>query len=347
MLVKGDFMKTKKTASKSNRKFKLVKGFYKGSSYSNKKNSAYSSKSSKSSSSNSYKSSSSSSKAMKEACLVFFYTGDSYVIRLAQETVVLKNYLKNYQKTVLLKHTDKIGGIDLSGVAKNKADIFDKPTKENFVKYIRTLAQEGYLIDVYIFGHGSDKSFRVSTGTNGSKGTITADYVTDSLSYAKTGFKKLPIRLVYQGICYGSTWNSTWKNLGAMCSVGAQYVNFYPNQMGDFIREWNKGSSVSTALKKSNTATSRTVVQTLYILPDALATRKEWGGCPFGKTVLGKHKYAKNYFSYEWGLTGSKYNSDYSGNDNMNNSSKMVSAGSAAITRNTKAYYESYMEEAA
>lgn len=272
----------------------------------------------------------------KEACLVFFYTGDSYVIRLAQETVKLNKYLKNYSKTVLLKHTNKIGGLDLTGLAKKNSDIYDKPTKTNFVKYIKELAQEGYLIDIYVFGHGSNKSFRVSTGKNGSKGSITTSYVESALSFSKTGMKKLPIRLVYQGICYGSTWNSTWRKLGAQCSVGSRYVNFYPNQMGKFISKWNKGESVSSALKAADTASSRTVVQTLYILPHALGSRKKWGGCPFGKTVLGKNSGAKNYFGKMWGMTGSKYKTTTSGKKNMNISSKMKIAGSASIRRTKK-----------
>ena len=100
--------------------------------------------------------------------------------------------------------------------------------------------------------------------------------------------------------------------------------------MGRFSSEWAKGKSVASALSRSNTATSRTIVQT-YIQTDALTSLKKWGGKVWSSNELGKTKAAKKYFTYRW-LDTKEWRSGKSGKDNMNYSSAMLRRGSTSMT---------------
>jgi hypothetical protein len=88
----------------------------------------------------------------------------------------------------------------------------------------------------------------------------------------------------------------------------------------------------SDALANSDTAVSRTVVHP-YILHDAAATRKEWGGCPIGHTVLGIHDCAKAYFTYKWLARASEWRDELSGKENMIHQSEKLTIGDAKLTK--------------
>jgi hypothetical protein len=165
---------------------------------------------------------------------------------------------------------------------------------------------------------------------------LTNDDITAQLSSARTGLTVLPIRLVYQVNCYGQTMNTTWRSVGAKVTVGSRLVNFYPTQFERFAEEWNKGNvSVDKALDAADTETSRTLVQTYIGYVHAPSCNKAWGSCPFGKTVLGDHACAKDYFSTIWGLGNGEWQPSMSGKENMNYSSTRMRGGMITATKNT------------
>lgn len=267
------------------------------------------------------------------ASIILFYFGDSKYTTISQETVKLKKAMEDYKYKVLLKHNEIPNWLDLSEKDEKIADVKETPTKDNIVKYIKQLANDGYMIDLWIFSHGWDAGFKVSTGKHGSDGSFTKDDIETLLGSPETGFTKLPIRMVYQVNCYGKSLNKSWQNIGAKTVAGARYVNFYPTQFGDFADNWNKGNvSFEDAVDKSNTATSRTLVQTYISMVHAPSIKKKWGGCPLLKTVLGDHECAKNYFIDQW-LTDDEWQKTMSGKENMNYSSEMVTSGEKTLTK--------------
>lgn len=268
----------------------------------------------------------------KTAALVFFYFGeDSYISRLAQETVPTHNALTGYDKAVLLRHeTDIHVGdctIELSEAAEKKADVVDTPTAENFVKYLDGLGREGYVVDLYIFSHGWDGQFRVSKGTYGDNSTLTAKYIEDHVDPMK-------LRMVWGCHCYGSTLNDTWRRLGARVTAGSRFVNFYPTRFKGFVKRWLRGEPFSACVAKSDTKATHTPVQ-LYLHADAIARAKKWDGNPFkAMSILGKSKAAKDYFTNCW-IDEDEWQEGKSGKQNMNYSSRMLISGDRKTTKNT------------
>lgn len=272
---------------------------------------------------------------MKSASLVFSYYGDSKFNSFFQEAQNIGKSMEGYNYNVLLKHENKEVGIDLNEKDEKRCDVKEAPTKDNFEKYMLQLARDGYMIDVWIFSHGSRNGFKVSKGKYGQDDFLTEEQINTRLAPSKAGLKQLPIRLVYQVNCWGKNLNNTWSTLGAKVSVGARFVNFYPNQYGKFVNNWNDGVRIKKALNEADTATSRTVVQT-YIIADAVYKHKvkgSWDGCPTLKTVLGDDDCAKDYFTKFW-LDKDEWQRGKSGKDNMNYSSQMCINGNDGIQKN-------------
>lgn len=269
----------------------------------------------------------------KTASLVFFYYGEeSYINRLAQETVPIHNALTGYDKTVLLRHETDIEihddlKFELSEKAERKADVLDIPTAANFVKYLDELGKDGYVVDLYIFSHGWTDQFRVSKGTYGDNATIRAPYIEKHVD-------PLKLRMVWGTNCHGSTLNDTWRRLGARVCGGARYVSFYPTAFSNFIKRWLDGEPYGTCVSKSVTKAVRTPVQ-IYIPADAIARMKKWDGNIFqAATVLGKSKSAKRYFTTCW-LDEDEWQEGKSGKQNMNHSSRYIISGNRKTTKNT------------
>lgn len=266
-------------------------------------------------------------KPTKSACLAIFFFNDSNFSTLVQNAQVnLQHCIDGYDKSVLLKE-------DFNSVGQTRPTVLLKPNKEVFLNQIKELADDGYWIDIRIFTHGSIESIPLANGKN-----LTASELAEELSYQKTGYRKLPIRSVYQMNCFGHTFNQTWLALGAKVVSGARYVNFYPNQFNKFASEWNKGNvSYTSSLAESNTESSRSVMQAA-IQADAMKdiAPKNWDKCPIGKTVLGDHPCSKSYFSANWGFDNSEWQSGQSGKDNMNYSSYMFRVGDINLTKNNK-----------
>ena len=269
----------------------------------------------------------------RTACFIWAFWGDSDLTTAGQETMKLKKSMKDYHHKVLMKHNHTPSWIDLSEGDERNADVMLPPTPENFTSELVRLAQEGYMIDIFINSHGDTNEFHASSGSHhGPTRRITADRIRDLPNQA--GLRKLPIRMVYQTQCYAASLNNDWIAAGAKVSTGARYIQFYPNQYGNFMNDWNNGRTVPSSNSGADGGWVRTQSQT-YILGDARASRSRWGGCKFGNTVLGTKSCAKDYFTYRW-LRENEWRDDLSGKQNMNYSSGMITAGNRNITKNSR-----------
>jgi hypothetical protein len=268
------------------------------------------------------------------ASLIWCYWGDSPLTTMGQETMRLKKAMDGYAYKVLLKHNQTPSWIDLSEGDERRADVMMPPTPDNFTNQLVALAQNGYMIDVFVFSHGDTDKFWASTGVFGNDTHVTGSRI--RALPAAAGLAKLPIRMVYQTQCYAASLNNDWRAAGAKVSLGARYIQFYPNQFGNFIDKWNNGDTVAVANTGADSNWVRTQAQT-YILGDAVARRAagKFDGCPFGKTVLGKDDCARKYHVPRW-LRESEWQSSMSGKQNMNYSSQMVFSGNRQITKATQ-----------
>jgi hypothetical protein len=234
-----------------------------------------------------------------------------------------------------MKHNHTPSWIDLSEGDERNADVMMPPTPANFTAQLVRLANEGYIIDIFINAHGDIGEFHASGGThNATPSRITAQMIRDLPAAA--GLSCLPIRMVYQTQCYASSLNPEWKAIGAKIAVGARHIQFYPNQFGNFVNDWNRGKTVGESNSGADSNWVRTQSQA-YILGDALARKKagKFDGCSFGNTVLGKKDCAKDYFVPRW-LRASEWRNTMSGKENMNYSSNMMANGTRTITKSTK-----------
>jgi len=263
----------------------------------------------------------------RTASLVFFYFGEeSYMNRLAQETVPLAKALRGYDHAVLLRHETTFGPFELSEAAEDAADVIVTPTRENLAAELNRLGQEGYdAVDVFIFSHGWDKCFRVSAGSYGDNTKVCAAYLENNVT-------PLNIRMVWQCNCWGATLNPTWRRLGAQVAAGARFVNFYPTRFKGFIRRWHDGVPFSTCLNESDTKAVHTPVQA-YMMADAAARAKQWdGNAAQALTVLSKAPAAERYFTNCW-IAPDEWRDGRSGKQNMNFASRMLIDGNRKLVR--------------
>ncbi len=274
-----------------------------------------------------------------EASIVYFYMGDSYLTTLAQETVVLSKAFEKADYKILLYDDNATATSKISSAkAISQADALYDPTKAGLVAAINEAIDEGYVVNLWIFSHGS--TYTKSDGSEvayfkAQDGLITEDYLKRELG----ADCDLPIRMVYSGACFHSQMNDTWRSLGAKAAVGARWINFYPTQYGRFTDLWNQGKSFTDAVAGSNTAAGRTVVQT-YIAALSLEYSGK-GDCSLIPNVLGETDCAAWFFTgggpYDF---GDDYNETLSGKENMNKASKKIIAGDKQITRNTVLTWE-------
>ena len=279
----------------------------------------------------------------KKASIIFSYMGDSQFTSFFQETARLKKIMENYDFNVLLKHDQVEPWMDLSEQDERIANIKDVPTKAHLFAYIKRLADEQYTIDIWIFSHGSwDGSFRASfreySTQQENNDIVTPDDIKDLAGGdgGSSGYRALPIRLVHLTSCWGSRLAAAWQKIGANTVVGSRLANFYPTQTIPFAKEWAKGSSVVTAYREANTASSRTAVQTYIVGLAATSDKTEWGGCGLGNTPLGKKPCAKRFFVYKNYFNPDEWEDTLSGKQNMNRASEMLIIGERRLSKNSK-----------
>ena len=283
------------------------------------------------------------------AVILYHYMGDSYLTALAQDTVKLAPIFDSYDYKVLVKFPVEAGvgkaKFNLSAKAFKEADKVYDPTATNFIKAIRHVVDKGYTVDIFLLSHGTTDNgvahFVVSDGTLAPPGFLMSmNTVEAGLAKEHTGCSKLPIRMVYHMACFGSQFAAAWKRLGARVSIGTRFINFYPTQMGKFVKLFNQGKTVKQSVEGADTKVSRGLVQTYLQILDAPASKFQgkWPGCPFGRHVMGKHNCAVDYFKDRWDLSSSQINWSQTkkGRAVANRSSSWIITGDRNITKNSR-----------
>jgi len=262
----------------------------------------------------------------KSASLTVFYFDDGQIYTLVQNAQLnLQHCIDGYHKSVLLKES-------YSAPGSTQPTKVLKPNKVVFLNQLIELVNEGYYVDIFIFTHGSQNKIYFANNK-----TLSPTELEEELAEKKSGFNYLPIRIVYQMNCYGSTFNQAWLNVGAKAVCGTRYINFFPNQFNAFAKEWDKGNVLfEKAVYDSNTESSRSVMQAL-IAADAISelSPKDWDKCPPLSTVLGDKPCAKSYFLARW-LNNGEWQEGESGKENMNYSSYMFTPGTLQFTKSNK-----------
>jgi len=256
----------------------------------------------------------------KSASLTLFYFDDNPFYKLVQNAQVnLQHCIDGYSKSVMLKDS-------FSAPGQTQPTKVMKPNKAVFLGQLIELVNDGYWVDIYWFCHGSTNKIYMANSL-----TLSTTELEDAVAEEKSGFRYLPIRMVYQMNCYGSTFNQTWLNIGAKAVCGTRYVNYGCNQLNKFASDWNKGNVLfEKAVYDSNTESARSVMEAL-IAADAASQLfpKDWDKCPFGSTVLGDKPCAKSYFcaNSNWGIDEDEWQEGMSGKEFMNYSSYMFTPG--------------------
>lgn len=202
-----------------------------------------------------------------------------------------------------------------------------KITKEEILEKLKSLADSGYAIDMWIFSHGNRSKITMENNQNLSP----SDF--EQLSSGKYENKKFPFRMVYQMNCHGSFFIDSFLKAGAKAVCGSRYVNFYPNQCNNFTKRWNDGENFTEAVRNSDNGSSRTVMQNLLVV-DSVAKNLPLMCKAMPALILQKNNCAKNYFIDNW-LNTSEYDEKKSGKQNMNYSSFMFIRGSMPKIRKT------------
>lgn len=274
----------------------------------------------------------------RKASVIFFHFGDSKFRTLFQTTQVnLNTVIEPYDRSILLTHDNMPQWADGNRRVRRNADRVMDPTLDNFVTALRNLARQGYMIDVYVFAHGSStRGFTGTTGQYDDRFYISPDMVRRMAGGQEsyTGFRTLPIRMVYQMSCYGSTLLDEWTAIGAKAAMGARFVRFNTNTFNSFATAWTGGERFRRAVRGMDSGSAWTVMETL-LLGDALTSEKgkqaygrTWSGCPVGRTVLSGHSCAKDYFIVNWSEGADEWSDDIeNGSQFIRNSSFSLIAG--------------------
>jgi len=225
---------------------------------------------------------------------------------------------EGYNKSVLIKKT--------FAEAKKPTVHIKDTSKETIFKTLRDLADDGYYIDLIIHSHGTYERIPMKDNV-----TITNSDI-NGLDTGRYAGGRFPLRMVYQINCNGSTLNNNFIAAGAKAVCGARFINFYPNQCNKFLREWNSGERFDTSLNNSDTASARTVMQSLIVLDSKTTSFSP--KCKLFTTVLGSGDCSEAYFNKVWlSASRNEYRSSMSGKENMNFSSKMIIMGDPGLRK--------------
>lgn len=142
--------------------------------------------------------------------------------------------------------------------------------------------------------------------------------------------------------CWGSELNSAWRALGADTAVGSRYVNFFPTQFPEFVKQWKDGQTVQQALNSADTWASRQLVKEA-LKADMVATKDrawadgEWGEgmvCPTQVVYGTDGQCAESYLTDRWLHNQSEWNSvNGSGWEFMIEASEKLVAGNPSLTK--------------
>lgn len=289
----------------------------------------------------------------QRAVVIFQYFGDSRFRTLFQEGQInLKKVVEAYDQSVILTHPDLpalFGGGNARAL--DLADEVLSPSFDNLAAALESLADAGYVIDLYIFAHGLPDEFGGTTGTLYQPEDITAVRIRELAqpNFSRTGYQQLPLRMVYQMNCYGSTLNADWQGIGAKTAMGSRFVVFNSNTFNRFSTRWLRGDPFQTAVDERDTATAWGIMRRLIVL-DATSimfagkertlddgTTWKFRGCPLkrAKKVLGSHQCGRDYFMVRWAELASEWDSSVrSGREFMAHSSEALTVGDTTLTFN-------------
>jgi hypothetical protein len=157
------------------------------------------------------------------------------------------------------------GFADAAGRQYNSVEFLEDDTAipTVFKERMKTLANQGFSIDVITIGHGSDKHLF------GFQGTSITDVTLRELK-AEHG-RALPIRMVYMMNCHGMSMNPAWLDAGATVSGGSRGDNFMPEPMlRTFWKNWLGGMNFTHALDDAYQSTKglwRFIYKDLNLIP--------------------------------------------------------------------------------
>jgi hypothetical protein len=285
--------------------------------------------------------------AEKSASLVYFYFGDGPLFTIFQNAGINLQYaLDGYDKTCLLKK-------DYSGVNKSP-DYHDQPTKANFFKYLKKLADEGYYIDIFVFSHGSrDGIETLESVPFDPRVDIKAIRPQDIISELSEiyGPGEFPIRIVYMMNCFGNNLSDAFVSVGAKAVAGTPHINFFPTRFNVFGKAWQEGKSFYSAIKTSEedkTANSLAATGINTELKFRMANPLSWKckSCKTGTSLDDKDNclgcFFKSFYSFR-GITDEtkdeeeEYDYSKTGVQNIMLTSKPLVGGSNwKLTKDTK-----------
>ncbi|MEO0897956.1 MAG: hypothetical protein AAFY71_16225 [Bacteroidota bacterium] len=270
----------------------------------------------------------------KKASLIVFYNDDPDFVRLLQQAYVQEEeMIKGYSKSVLL--TNVPYGKDLP-----QPDVKAAATEFNLYRYLIQLASEGYYIDVFIITHGSRYGISLQKSSNHGKnpklnwktdGLVTANDLTKALCPIR-GYRKFPIRMVFQTNCWGSNMNIAWRDAGAKAVFGARYINYYAGTIGGFLKKWKGGSTIKASAtygKESTMKATHTFFETTSTL-----TRIDWGGknCKTTKVLDHDGSCPYRYWDKVWHHHRDQYYTSWKGYTNIVESSRFFFLGNQKMT---------------
>jgi len=129
-----------------------------------------------------------------------------------------------------------------------------KCTRDRLLKELIYFSQHDYIIDLIIWGHGSENVLylhgkeRLLGRTRYNDGNIYS-LLTDAQLQGCSSFN---LRLVYMCNCKGSTLNDDWLEIGAKVSIGPKQNNYMPTPTTPFfLFNWTAGNKAKNAAKNA------------------------------------------------------------------------------------------------
>ncbi len=270
-------------------------------------------------------------KANKRASLIVFYNDDKPLWQLMQRIQVQEEYaIKNYDRSILLSNK------------KYKADPKpykkDKATEENFFKYLKELAEDGYYIDIFIITHGSRYGISMIEFKNNkyapdNEGTIRAREIVDKLSPIY-GPGKFPIRTVFMLNCWGgSSVAQAFKDVGAKSVCGARYLNYLFSRFTHFAKAWQDGETFDAAIDYAH---KDDWLDKNLVAANSAQKKKHWKKCKGYIDVLkDKGNCVRDYYQ-SMGTWRGEWLYDQTGEENIEFSSDFFVLGDLNMTKYTQ-----------
>lgn len=129
-----------------------------------------------------------------------------------------------------------------------------KCTRKRLLDALIYFSQHDYLIDLIIWGHGTQNVLllhgeeRLLGRTRYHDGNIYS-LLTEAQAQE---CQKFNLRLVYMCNCYGSTLNDDWLEIGAKVSIGPKQNNYMPTPTTPFfLFNWTNGDKAKKAAKSA------------------------------------------------------------------------------------------------